>query len=239
MSLTPRRFYKKVEVRPADGGFGLALDGKPVKTPAGKVLVAPTEPLAKALAEEWDAQKEKINPQSMPLTRLLSTAIDRIAVERAAVVAAIAGYAGTDLLCYRAEAPPELVARQEAVWQPLLDWAKREVGQRLEVTRGVLPVSQQAAVLEAYREAVEALDDIELAAVALTAQTAGSLVIALALRASELDAERAFDAAELDATFQIERWGEDAEARDRRERLRADFRIAARLIELSRSAKSG
>ena len=203
MTLTPRRFYKQVEVRPADGGFGIALDGKPVKTPAGKALVAPTEPLATALADEWAAQREKIDPRSMPLTRLLSTAVDRIAAERVAVVETVAGYAGTDLLCYRADAPPELVARQKEVWQPLLDWAEGKVGHRLDVTKGIVPVSQPAAVLQAYRWAVEGLTDIELAVVALTAQTAGSLVIALALLEGKLDAESAFAAAELDALRRI------------------------------------
>ena len=227
-----RRVYKKVETRRVDGGWGLALDGRGMRTPGRNALVLPSEKLAAAVAAEWDAQEDEIRPATMPLFRLAATTIDRTGPLRQAVVREIANYAGTDLVCYRAERPPALAARQEAVWQPLIDWATRRYDAALTVTSGVLPTPQPAATLAAFAAAVAAQDDFRLTALHGLTAASGSLVIALALLEGRLDADEAFAASQLDETFQIEAWGEDAEAARRREALAADIAAAARLLEL-------
>ncbi|MFZ2007663.1 MAG: ATP12 family protein [Stellaceae bacterium] len=227
-----KRVYKSVAIRAVDGGWGVTLDGRPLRTPAKRDLSMPSEALAAAIAAEWEAQAPDIRPETMPLTRLAATAIDRTAAERGKVVAEVAGYAGTDLLCYRAEHPPALVTRQEAAWQPLLDWAASRYDAGLAVTAGIVPKAQSPAALKAYAGAVAALDDFRLTALHAATGACGSLVIALALYERRLDAEAAFAASQLDETFQIERWGEDAEATKRRAALAADIEAAARFLAL-------
>ncbi len=229
-----RRFYRQAEIARSKGGFTLALDGKPVRTPAGAALLLPTAALAEAVAEEWRAQGERIEPGSMPLSRLANTAIDRVAPRRAAVVAEIAAYAETDLVCYRAERPQELAARQIEAWEPLVRWAAERHGAMLRVTNGLTPEPQPEGALAALGAAVEAFDDLALAALQSATAAAGSLVIALALAEGRLDAEAAFRASALDEAFQAERWGEDAEAARRREEIRADLADAARFLALAR-----
>ncbi len=149
-----KRFYQQAGVAPAGRGYGVALDGKPVKTPARRDLIAPTAALAAAIAVEWNSQEREVRPAAMPLTQLANTAIDRVAPQRTLVVQQIADYAGTDLVCYRATRPPQLAARQQAVWQPLLDWAVRRYDAPLEVTTGVVPIAQPPASLRALAAAV-------------------------------------------------------------------------------------
>ncbi len=211
-----KRFYRKVEVVPVTAGHAVALDGRPIKTPAKLSLVMPNAALAAAIAAEWEAQETEIRPAAMPLTRLASTAIDRVAPQRAEIVRQIADYAATDLVCYRAAHPPELAARQEAVWQPLLDWAVRRYDAPLEIAVGVIPIGQPAASLRAFADAVAEHDDWALAALHLVTGACGSLVIALALSEDRLDAAAAFAAAELDESFHIDAWGEDEEQAVRR-----------------------
>ncbi|MGE5203319.1 MAG: ATP12 family chaperone protein [Acidobacteriota bacterium] len=227
-----KRFYKHATVSESERGFGVALDGKPLRTPAKHPLTVPSRALAEAIAAEWQAQGERIDPHALPLTRLASIALDLVAPRRAAVVAEIARYAGTDLLCYRAEEPAELRARQHAAWQPLLDWATQRFDAPLGVTAGVLPVPQPAATLAAFTAAVGAYDTHRLAALHLATAALGSLVLALALVEGRLDAETAFAAAQLDETFQIERWGEDSEQMKRRANLKDDIALAARFVAL-------
>lgn len=227
-----KRVYKSVAAYVVDGGWGVTLDGKPLRTPAKRDLTVPSEALAAAIAAEWDAQTPDIRPETMPLTRLAATALDRTATERDKIVAEIANYAGTDLVCYRAEHPPALAARQEAVWQPLLDWAAGRYDAGLAVTTGIVPVTQSPASLKAYANVVAAFDDFRLTALQAATGACGSLVIALALHERRLDAEAAFAASQLDETFQIEAWGEDAEAVKRREALAADIAAVARFLEL-------
>jgi chaperone required for assembly of F1-ATPase len=227
-----KRFYKTVSVEEAHGRFAIALDSRAVRTPAKSALAVPSEALARAIAAEWEAQGDEVKPHAMPLTRLASTAIDKVAAERARLVDELAGYAESDLLCYRAELPPELVARQEAQWQPLLDWAADRFAARLEVTQGVLPRVQPAASLKALRTAVEAQDDMGLAALHSATTAAGSLVIALALLEDRLAADEAFALSQLDESFQIEQWGEDAEAVLRREAIRDELRAVAEFMAL-------
>lgn len=227
-----KRFYRNAAVTESEHGFGVALDGKPVRTPARHALTVPSRVLAEAIAAEWQAQGERVDPHTLPLTRLASIALDLVAPQRAEVVAEVAKYAGTDLVCYRAEEPAELRARQQAVWQPLIDWAAQRFDAPLGVTSGVLPVPQPAATLAAFTAAVGAYDTHRLAALHLATAALGSLVLALALVEGRLDAEAAFAGAQLDETFQIERWGEDSEQMKRRANLKDDIALAARFVAL-------
>jgi chaperone required for assembly of F1-ATPase len=229
-----KRFYQKAEIMPAAGGYGVELDGRPIKTPAKQSLTVPSAVLATAIAEEWEAQQGDIRPAGMPLTRLASTAIDRVMPQREAIVQQIADYAGTDLVCYRAVRPPELVTRQQAVWQPLVDWAVLRYDAPLAVTAGVIPKSQPAASLRAFAAAVAAQDDFTLAALHLATGACGSLIIALALLEARLDSAEAFAASQLDESFQIEAWGEDEEQTRRRRGLAGDIAAAAQFVSLLR-----
>jgi chaperone required for assembly of F1-ATPase len=232
-----KRVYREVTTRPVLGGWGIALDGRPMRTPGRAELVVPSAALAEAIAAEWDAQQGDIRPATMLLTRLAATAIDRTATQRELVVAEAASYASTDLVCYRAEHPPALIARQQAVWQPLIDWAMRRYDAGLAVTSGVVPQPQPPAMLKAFAAAVAAQDDCRLTALHTVTAACGSLVIALALLEGRLDAEAAFAASQLDETFQIEAWGEDAEAAARRRTLAEDIAAAARFVQLLEPAK--
>lgn len=227
-----KRVYKRVGTRQAEGGWGVALDGRPMRTPAKNDLVVPREGLAAAIAAEWEAQQGEIRPATMPLTRLAATAIDRTALLRRQVVEEVANYADTDLVCYRADHPPILAARQHAVWQPLIDWAMVRYDAALAVTSGVIPARQSPAVLKALGSAVAALDDFRLTALHSLTAACGSLVIALAVLERRLAAEEAFAASQLDESFQIEAWGEDAEAAARRDFLAADIAAATRFLDL-------
>jgi chaperone required for assembly of F1-ATPase len=227
-----KRVYRKVMTRPVATGWGVALDGRPMRTPSKNDLAMPSEKLAAAIAAEWDAQQDEIRPATMPLTRLAATAIDRTAPLRNKVIDEIAGYAGTDLICYRADHPPALVARQQTAWQPLIDWATLRYDAALAVTSGVIPTRQPPAALKAFAAAVAAQDDFRLTALHALTAACGSLVIALAVLEGRLDAEEAFAASQLDETFQIEAWGEDAEAAARRQALAADIAAAVRFLEL-------
>jgi chaperone required for assembly of F1-ATPase len=242
-----KRVYTRVETRPADdgrgddgrgddgrgdGGWRVTLDGKPMRTPGKNELVLPNAALAAAISAEWEAQREEIRPVTMPLTRLAATAVDRTAAQRDLVVAETANYADTDLVCYRADHPPALAARQHAVWQPLIDWASQRHGVALAVTSGIVPARQSSATLSAFAAIVAAQDEFRLTALHTLTATCGSLVIALALIEGRLDAEAAFAASQLDETFQIEAWGEDAEAAVRRRNIAADIAATARFLEL-------
>jgi chaperone required for assembly of F1-ATPase len=227
-----KRFYRDAGVTETPDAFGVALDGKPVSTPAKRPLTVPTRALAVAIAEEWRAQGETIDPRRLPLTRLASIALDLVAPRREAVVAEVAKYAGTDLVCYRAEQPPELAERQRAAWQPLIDWATLCFDAPLAATAGILPVAQLAASLKALETAVAAYDTHCLAALHLATAACGSLVVALALIEGRIDADAAFAAAELDESYEIERWGEDAEQARRRAGLKEDIALAARFVSL-------
>ncbi len=234
-----QRFYKTVAIEAVDGakdgaGFGVTLDGRRIKTPAKAEMILPGRGLAEAVAAEWDEQREEVDPAAMPLTGLVWTALDLVRPGRARVIEDLAAYAAHDLLCYRAEAPTELVARQQELWQPLLDWAARTLDARLAVTAGVVPIAQPPEALAALRAVVAAKSDLELTALSAAVTAAGSLVIGLALGAGRIDAAAAFEAAQLDESYQIERWGEDPEAARRRAAIKADLEAAARLMALLR-----
>jgi chaperone required for assembly of F1-ATPase len=217
-----RRFYQTVEVAPADDGHHLLLDGRPLRTPAKRLLAVPAADLAEALAGEWRAQGEVVQPQAMPLTRLASTAQDLMPALRVAAIEEAVGYAGTDLLCYRAAAPLDLVERQSRVWQPLLDWAASVYGARLAVTTSLLPVAQPDAAIRGLRAAVENLADWPLVGLHAATTALGSLLLGLALARGRLDAGQALAASLLDELYEIERWGRDAETERRHQALRRD-----------------
>lgn len=227
-----RRFYKVAGMADTEGGCLIQLDGRPVNTPAKTRLVVPSAALAQAIAEEWNAQGETVEPATMPLTQLANTAIDRVAGDREGVLCSVLAYAESDLLCYRADQPAELEARQNAIWQPLLDWAALEFDAPLTVTRGVLPISQPRSSVEALRAVLSGLDDLHLAAVGHATGLSGSIVVGLALAAGRVTAEQAFEAANIDEAYQRERWGADAEATARLEHLRREIAATDRFLKL-------
>ncbi len=218
----------------ADGGWEIRLDGKPVRSPAGQPLLLPTAALARAIAEEWAAQAERADPRSMPLMRLAATACDRIPAHRAGVIDELMRFADSDLVCYRATGPAPLVQRQVRIWQPLVDWVAVTYDAPLHVTAGLMPCAQPDSVLAALRRALEALAAAELGGLGVLTGVLGSLVIALALKDGRIDAGQAFEASQLDETFQIEQWGEDAEAAARRAALKSDIADIARFLALLR-----
>jgi chaperone required for assembly of F1-ATPase len=229
-----KRRYTEAGIVAAGDLFAIALDGKTIRTPAKRDLVVPTRALAAAIAAEWQAQGDEVKPHTMPLTRLASTAIDLVAQRREQVVEEIVAYAGSDLLCYRAEQPPELIAREHAAWQPLVDWATLRYDAPLIVTSGILPVRQLPETMRAFAAAVEEYDHLLLTALHAITTVAGSLVIALAVLDGRIDAAEAFAAAQLDETFEIEKWGEDEEQSERRAALRDDIAAAAQFAALLR-----
>jgi chaperone required for assembly of F1-ATPase len=226
-----KRFYRQVEVASERDGHRVLLDGRPLCTPAKRALRLPTAALTVAIAAEWRDQSETIQPASMPLTRLASTAQDRLPDLRPAAIAELTDYAGTDLVCYRAAAPLELVERQAEAWQPLLDWAASTYGARLSVTTSILPVEQPSAAVQALQAAVEALGDWPLVGLHAATTALGSLILGLALAGGRIDAKQALAASLLDELFEIERWGEDVEASRRHAALRRDVEAAAAFLD--------
>jgi chaperone required for assembly of F1-ATPase len=232
-----KRFYKEAQAVSRADGHGVALDGRSIKTPGKRDLIVPGEPLAVAIAEEWESQQEEVRPETMPLMRLAAMTLDRVTGQRETIVQQVANYAGTDLVCYRAAHPPALAARQQAAWQPLIDWAVLRYDAPLTVTTGVIPQGQSEASVRAFAAAVAAFDDFGLTALHVATGACGSLVIALALLEERIGADEAFAASQLDETFQIEGWGEDAEQARRRRTLAADIAAAARFVSLLRAGK--
>ena len=230
-----RRFYQKAEPAKRAGGYAITLDGKPIKTPGKRDLLVPSEALAAAIAEEWNAQETEVRAAAMPLTRFATTTVDRVATQREAIIRQLANYAATDLVCYRAANPPALAARQQEVWQPLIDWAVLRYDAPLVVTTGVIPKSQSPASLRAFAAAVAEQDDFALTALHVATAASGSLIIALALFEGQLDAQQAFAASQLDESFQIEGWGEDFEQAARRRELAADIEAVGQFKTLLRA----
>lgn len=231
----PKRFYKSAGIAETAEGWQVQLDGRTVKTPKRALLLLPTKALAEAIAAEWEAQTDNIDPRTMPLTKLANSTLDGVVPRMGEVRAEIVAYAGNDLLCYRAEHPDRLVQMQHERWDPLLIWATERFGARLHTTIGVMPVSQGEDCIAKLRSTVEALDAYALAAAHVMTTLMGSAVLALAHIHGRLTAEEAWEAAHLDEDFQIAQWGEDAEARARREGRYAELRAAATFYRLSRS----
>ena len=227
-----KRFWKQAEaVRPGEG-WSVALDGKPVRTPARALLEVPTEALALALAEEWGAVGETLDPRDLPLTGLANAAIDRIASDRAAFISNLANYAQGDLACYRADGPRELVARQSEAWDALLGWARRRFDVDFCTTSGITHVDQPPATVERLSHALAVLDPYRLAGISPLVTIGGSLVAALAVNEEALTVKEAWTAVTVDDRWQIEQWGSDAEAEAALENRRKDFFASARFLGL-------
>lgn len=233
-----KRFYEAATVAPADAGapgggaYRVLLDGRPLRTPAKAVLVLPNAALAEAVAAEWRAQGERIDPTSMPLTRLVNSAVDGVRGREAAVRADILKYAASDLVCYRADAPSGLVARQAASWDPVLAWSRSAMGADLTVAQGLMPVVQSAGAQAAVARVLERYGAFEVAALHVMTTLTGSALIALAHAAGHLDAAAAWAAAHVDEDWQIGQWGEDAEAKARRDRRWTEMQAASRMLAL-------
>jgi chaperone required for assembly of F1-ATPase len=231
-----KRRYQKAAAIELEGGFGIALDEKPLSTPMRHTVAVPSRALAEAMAEEWRGQGDEVRPNTMPLTQLAVTALDRIEGRRDTVIEELAAYGSTELLCYRAEHPAELANRQAEAWQPLLDWLALRFDAPLAVTGGVVPKPQSPAALSALRAAVAERSSWEVAALALATQAAGSIVLGLALIEDRIDAAAAWSLSLLDELYQAELWGEDREAVARRESIRRDFEAAEAFLNLLRQA---
>lgn len=228
-----KRFYKSVRATDA-APFSVCLDDRPLRTPGGKLQAVPTRALAEALAAEWEAQGEKLDMASMLLTKAVNTAIDRIEPRRAEVVEELAGFAGSDLLCYRATSPRELVARQARAWNPWLEWARSELGMDLRTGDGILHVVQPQASLDAARSAMAAFDSFALTALHPAITISGSAVLGLAFGRGLIDAATLLNLSRIDEDYQAERWGEDAEAAAVRNLRKADLELAGRMLALLR-----
>lgn len=227
-----KRFYKDVGIGRVGAQWSVLLDGKAIKTPAKAALELPTEALARAIADEWVAQGEAVKPQDMPLMRLACTAIDRVAPQVAAVIEEIAGYGRSDLLCYRADSPADLVERQSRLWQPWIDWAAGTLGAVMAVTRGVRHVEQGADALAALRKAVAAHDHYGLSGLHALVTSYGSLILGLAAASGAAKPEAAWDASRCDEAYQQERWGIDADAVKRSRNIKAEIDAALRFVAL-------
>lgn len=232
----PKRFYKEVSVEADDGGgFALLLDGRGIRTPAKNKLVVPQKSLAEALAAEWSAQEDVIDPSTMPTTRIVNTALDAVSDKMAEVADDIAAYAASDLLCYRADAPEALALRQAEAWDPPLAWAEKALGAKLKVQTGIVHVAQETSALASVRSALDRFDAIGLSALHVVTTLTGSAVLALAHAEGALSREDAWAAATVDERWQSEQWGLDAEAEARAERRRAEFIAASRCLDRLRS----
>ncbi|WP_294278819.1 ATP12 family chaperone protein [uncultured Sphingomonas sp.] len=222
-----KRFWKDVTV---DAERVVRLDDRPVRTPGRVPLALPTPALAEAVADEWRGVKETVDPRAMPLTGLANAAIDRIAADPAPFAEGLARYAETDLLCYRADSPPELVERQDAVWNPLLDWARDRYDLHFTLVTGIMHQPQPEATVERLAQAVAVLDPFRLAALSPVVTITGSLVLGLALLEGAADADAVWQAAHVDEDFQAEIWGEDYLAIEAREAKRREYDAAVRFL---------
>jgi len=226
----PKRFYTAVSVAAGEGGWQVLLDGRSVKTPAKKLLQVPTRALAELLAAEWDAQGERINAPAMPANRLCFVAIDLMGEAHGGTVAEVTRYAANDQLCFRAPDPSDLVAAQAAAWDPMLDWARRELGIDLRSGTGVLPIDQDAAALQAVLARAAALDIWRLTALAHATAVCSSAVLGLALLTGERGGEAVFALSIIDEAYQAAHWGQDEEATQRLDLLKIELIAAERLL---------
>jgi chaperone required for assembly of F1-ATPase len=229
-----KRFYASAGVAEADGGFVITLDGKPIRTPSGRQVMAPTREIAQAIAAEWNAQGEMINPLTMPLTRFANSVVEAVAERIDAVADDVAKYLGTDLLFYRAGHPEALVAREAAHWDPILFWAADTLGAHFILAEGIVHITQPDPAIKAAREAFPA-DPWSVAALHVVTTLTGSALLALALAHGVRDPEQVWAAAHVDEDWNIEKWGMDEEVAARRASRLVDFEAAARILKALRS----
>lgn len=236
MCLRVKRFYDSVTVEPQGQEFRVCLDSRPIRSPAKQAFVVSSKALAEAVAQEWAAQGEVVEPATMPLCGFVNVAVDHIGPNRAETIDTLAGFLDADLLCYRAVEPDELRARQDAGWQPLLDWLDSETSIQLRVTDGVLPVEQAPQCRERLMAFLEKSDSFALVALFKMVTALGSLVLGLAVLRGRLSGEEAFRLSQLDEIWQEERWGRDSEDQVRREAIKSEIVAAERFLRLIRSA---
>lgn len=227
-----RRFYTTAAAQQAADGWLVALDGKPLRTPAGRTLVVPTQVMADSIAAEWSRVDREVRPAELRLTGLANAAVDHVAPDPLTFARGLASYGESDLLCYRADAPTPLVDRQRAAWDPLLEWAGARYDVAFTLTSGLIHRPQPTQTVERLRAAVEALDPLRLAALSPLVTISGSLVIALAVLEGRLDAEGAWAAGQLDELWQAEQWGEDELAAASRADRRATLDAAVQMLRL-------
>ena len=227
-----KRFWKYAETVERDEGWGVELDAKPLRTPARKTLVVPTEALADAIAAEWESVVDKIEPRSMPLTGLANAAVDRVAPDKQAFAAGLARFAEADLACYRAEGPNGLIELEAEHWDALLGWGRRRFDVDFNTTSGIIHVDQPAVTVDRLRHAVEPLDAFRLAGLSPLVTIGGSLLAALGVLEGAFPPEQAWNAVSVDDRWQLEQWGSDAEAEAALANRRWDFLAAARFLEL-------
>lgn len=231
----PKRFYQEVAVKEERGGAAsLLLDGKPVRTPGKAPLVLPTLALAEAVAGEWRAQGERVDPTTMPLTKLANSAIDGVSGRERAVIDDLLAFAGSDLLCYRTQGPRGLTAAQAKHWDQVLAWAKDALGAPLVLSQGIVHVAQPGASLDRLKDTLAGSDAFSLAALHVMTSLTGSALLALAVALGRMTPEEAWGAAHVDEDWQTSQWGEDAEAAARRKNRWRDFEAAARLVALAK-----
>ncbi|MEP6018823.1 MAG: ATP12 family protein [Paracoccaceae bacterium] len=228
---TLKRFWKSAEIEEQADGFSVLLDGRSIKTPAKAALILPSMGLARAIAAEWDAQEETVNPAEMPFTRSANAAIDKVAVQHEEVATMLSDYGDNDLLCYRAESPVELVARQAAVWDPYLDWAAEALQARLLPRAGVMHEGQSPEVLSRLHAKTVALDAFELAAFHDLVSMTGSLILGFATLHDVRESQEIWAASRLDEDWQIEQWGADEEAESVAARKNKEFLHAKAFFE--------
>ena len=236
-----KRFWDTAAIVCESGRYAIRLDGRPMRLPGGPLLALESRSLAEAIAAEWQEAGRKngtLSVEDVPLTRIAGTAQERVAPDPAPTAAALARYADSDVLCYRAESPPALIALQNERWQPWLDWAEDRYGAALRVTSSLMPTVQPPQALTALRRALDSRPAFELAGLGILVPALGSLVLGLAVAEGALAVEHAHELALLDERYQADRWGEDREAAARRSAVLADLRQAAQFIALSRSGRA-
>jgi chaperone required for assembly of F1-ATPase len=235
----PKRFYKSVSIAPMPAAasdathWRVLLDDRPLRTPAKAYFHVPTQALAEAIADEWRAQHTHLDPATMPLTKLANSAIDGVGDRQHLVRADIVKYAASDLLCYRADSPRELIHRQAQAWDPILAWAHTMCGAQFAVSAGVMPVAQAPAAMAAVAQALEPYDSFALAALHVMTTLTGSALLALAHAHGRLSAAASWAAAHVDEDWQIRQWGEDAQATARRAHRWTEMQAAARMLALA------
>ena len=227
-----KKFYQHASIESERDGYAVLLDGKAVKTPAGLPLCVESKPLAEKLAEEWIEQSETIKPNTMPMTALSCTMLDRVIPNLPAIKSNLMAFVETDMLCYRAEEPEDLTQRQFIAWQPLIDWAANTYDAPLVVTNGILPVPQPQKSIDTLAGVMDNLNHGEITALSTVTPLAGSLVVGLALLAGRLDVDQAIAVIQLDEDYQNEKWGSVDEAQERQQNIRREIQSSAVFIEL-------
>ena len=221
-----KRFWKNAQVKSVSDGFVIELDGQVIRTPSKALLKVSSQKIAKQIAFEWMAQKEVVDPATMPNTRMANSVIDKIMVNREAVIEMLAEYAGSDLLCYRATTPQGLINQQNKIWNPILDWSKNSLLAPMLTTSGVIHIEQNIKSIGIYQDKLEAMNPYQLAGMHDLITISGSFVISMALISNQLNVSEAWYAATVDERWQENQWGIDDEAAEALEKRRLDFEFA-------------